>query len=659
MNNFFVRRYVIAGIFITIILLLAAKLFYIQVIDDHYSLYATKNVLRPIKQYPARGPILDRNGKVLVQNEVFYDITVIPKQVKPFDTIEFCKLLNIDKAEFDTRFQKALKYSPYLSSPFEKQLSAQAFASIQERLSEFPGFFWTPRYLRTYPDSVAAQFLGYIGEVTQRDIDRSGGKYKAGDYIGVTGVEKAYEDVLKGTVGVKNVIVNSHNEAQGSYENGAFDTAARAGERLRSSLDIRIQKLGEQLMQGKVGSIVAIEPSTGEILAFVSSPTYDPNLMVGRERGNNVAKMYKNPYDPLLNRPIQAYYPPGSSFKPLSALIALQEGIITPQTSYFCPGVYYVGNRTVKCLEPHGEVDMSGAVALSCNGYFTKLFQKLIDLNGFKKVDTTYTAWRNNVAKFGLGSRLGIDMPNEGKGNLPTAKYYDKVYHAGNWRSSTIYSLAIGQGELEATPLQLANIECIIANHGYYYKPHLIKGIGSQDIVKPEYTLKNYAGISANNFEPLIDGMQAVVDHGTAASSKIPGIVMCGKTGTAQVHGQDNSVFVAFAPRDHPKIAIAVVVENAGQGAHWAAPIASYIVEKYLTDSIKRPMDEFNRIKNANLMPDLSTYYSASKHAAARDSIKKAKMDTLHKKSAVKKVPAAKNNKLAYVAAPLKRRLNE
>lgn len=655
MNSFFVRRYVIAGIFITIILLLVGKLAYIQLIDDHYTIYATKNVLRPIKQYPARGPILDRNGKVLVQNEAFYDIMVIPKQVKPFDTLEFCRLLNIDKAEFDKRFEKAIRYSPNLASAFEKQLSAQAYASLQERLSEFPGFFATTRYLRTYPDSTAAQFLGYISEVTPRDIARGGGHYQPGDYIGVTGVEKAYEDVLRGTVGVKNVIVDSHNVQRGSYEDGRFDTAARAGERLRSSLDIRIQKLGEQLMHNKVGSIVAIEPSTGEILAFVSSPTYDPNLLVGRERGNNVTKMYNDPYSPLLIRPIQAYYPPGSSFKPLSALIALQEGIITPQTSYFCPGVYYVGNHPVKCLEAHGEVDLSGAVAGSCNGYFTKLFQKLIDLNGFKNVDTTYSAWRDNVAKFGLGSRLGVDMPNEGKGNLPTAAHYDKVYQRGHWRSATIYSLAIGQGELEATPLQLANIECTIANHGFYYKPHLIKGIGDKEIIKPEYTKKNYVGISASNFEPLIDGMQAVVDHGTAAASKIPGIVMCGKTGTAQVHGEDNSVFVAFAPRDNPKIAIAVVVENAGQGAHWAAPIASYLVEKYLTDTIRRPMDEFNRIKDANLLPDTNMYYHRSrshspvKHAA--DTAKKNVKNALPKKQ--------KNNVIAYIATPVKRRRYE
>jgi len=660
MNSFFVRRYVIAGIFITITILLVAKLFYIQVIDDHYSKYATKNVLRPIKQYPARGPILDRNHKVLVQNEIFYDITVIPKQVKPFDTLEFCKLLHIDKTEFDTRFSKAVRYGLNQSSIFEKQLSAQAYASIQERLSEFQGFFATPRYLRTYPDSVAAQFLGYISEVNDRDIKNSGGHYQPGDYIGATGVEKAYEDVLRGTVGVKNVIVNSHNEQMGSYENGVYDTAARSGERLISSLDIRIQKLGEQLMQNKVGSIVAIEPSTGEILAFVSSPTYDPNLMVGRERGNNVAKMYKNPYDPLLIRPIQAYYPPGSSFKPLNALIALQSGLITPQTSYYCTGAYKGG--LPHCDEPHGQSDLSRAIAVSCNTYFSSVFEKLMNVNGPRNIDTTFVEWRKKVSKFSFGERLGIDLPNEGKGFMPTAALYNKTFGVNHWRSNSILSLAIGQGELEATPLQMANIECTIANHGFYYRPHLIKAIGDKKITKDEYTQRNYVGIDGQYFEPVIDGMQQVVENGTARSSKIPGIIMCGKTGTAQnPHGKNHSIFVAFAPRENPKIAIAVIVENGGQGAWYAAPIASYIVEKYLTDTIRRPMDEFNRIKDADLMPDPTYYYSQIKKAAARDSIRKARADSLRKKPAVKSVSNKKNNnnKIAYSPSPVKRRYNE
>jgi len=660
MNSFFARRYIIAGIFISIIVILAAKLFYIQVIDKEYSIYATKNVLRQFKIYPARGPILDRNNKVLVQNDVFYDIMVTPKLVKPFDTLEFCKLLNIDKAEFDRRFQKAVKYSPNLASPFEKLLTASAYASLQERLSEFPGFDSVPRYLRSYPDSVAAQFLGYISEVTDADIKRSGGRYHPGDYIGETGVEKAYEDVLRGQVGIKNMVVDSRNIPQGSYMNGAYDTAARAGDRLISSLDLRIQKLGEKLMQNKVGSIVAIEPSTGEILAFVSSPTYDPNLLVGRERGDNAAKMYKNPYTPFLIRPIQAYYPPGSSFKPLNALIALQSGLITPQTSYYCTGAYKGG--LPHCDEPHGQSDLSRAIAVSCNTYFSSVFEKLMNVNGARNIDTTFVQWRKNVSKFSFGERLGIDLPNEGKGFLPTAQLYNKKFGVNHWRSNSILSLAIGQGELEATPLQMANIECTIANHGYYYTPHLIKAIGDKQIAKTEYLKKNYVGIDGQYFEPVIDGMQQVVENGTARSSKIPGIIMCGKTGTAQnPHGKNHSIFVAFAPRDHPRIAIAVIVENAGQGAWYAAPIASYIVEQYLTDTIRRPMDEFNRIENANLMPDPSFYYSQIKKSELRDSIRKQKADSLRKKGAIKSAATKKpsNSKTAFVQPALKGRKHE
>ncbi|WP_428328887.1 penicillin-binding protein 2 [Mucilaginibacter sp.] len=637
MNSFFERRYVIAGIFITIVFILLARLFYIQIIDDKYAIYANKNVLRQIVQYPARGPILDRNGKILVQNEPFYDITVNPREVKPFDTIELCKLLGIDKPGFDKRWAKAMKVSPNRPSIFEKQISVTTFASLQERLSEFPGFAPVTRYLRSYPDSVAAQFLGYIGEVTDKDIKRSNGYYHQGDYIGVTGVERSYEQVLRGQRGVKNLMYDSRNRPQGHYANGMFDTAAVAGERLTSSLDINIQKLGEKLMHNKVGSIVAIEPSTGEILAYVSSPTYDPNLMVGRERGNNAAALYKDPYTPFFIRPIQAQYPPGSSFKPLSALIALQEGIISPQTTYYCPGYYRAGNRVVTCnnREAHGLVNLSSAVAKSCNGYFSMVFQKIIDRDGAKQTEATFTNWRTNVNKFGLGSKLGLDMPGESRGNLPTPLHYDNVYKHGGWRSSTILSLAIGQGELETTPLQMANIECTIANHGYFYKPHLIKAIGTENIIKKEYTEKNYVGIDSLYFEPVINGMQAVVENGTAIRSKIPGIIMCGKTGTAQNnHGEAHSVFVAFAPRDHPKIAIAVVVENSGEGAHWAAPIASFIVEQYLKGSISAresgiTVDYF---ANANRLPDTATFlHHYKKKLLPADSIKKAKQDSVNK----------------------------
>lgn len=654
MNQFFERRYVIGGIFITIILILLARLFYIQIIDDKYALYATKNVIRRIIQYPARGPILDRNGRVLVTNDLVYDITVIPKEVKPFDTLEFCKLIGIDKPEFDKRFAKAIKYSPNLSSPFEKQLSPQLTASLQERLSEFQGFSVQPHPIRTYPDSVAAQFLGYIGEASPAKIASSHGYYNLGDYIGISGVEKSYEDVLRGQRGVENKMVDSRGVQKGSYANGAYDTLAVPGERLTSSLDLRLQKLGEKLMRNKVGSIVAIEPSTGEILAFVSSPGYDPNKLVGRDRGANYNQLHDNPYKPFLIRPIQANYPPGSSFKPLSALIALQEGVITPQTTYYCPGYYQAGNRRINCFhgERHGSVTLTSAVAHSCNGYFDMVFEKLINRNGPKQTDTSFTMWRNNVAKFGLGSRLDLDLPAEGPGYLPKASFYDKLYHRGGWRSSTVISLGIGQGELQATPLQLANIEATIANRGFYYKPHLIKSIGNKQIVKQEYTVKNYVGIEPQYFEPAIDGMQQVVEYGTAAGSKIPGIIMCGKTGTVQTSHGDHSVFVAFAPRENPRIAIAVVVENSGQGATWAAPIASFIVEKYLRDSItRRPSGiEPEYFMNKNLLPEIVVKTTPAQKAKA-DSIKKLKADSLRKKKPVKSANNKKQLPVRYLAA--------
>lgn len=659
MNSFFERRYVIAGIFIAIIFILLARLFYIQIIDPKYAIYASNNVRRPIIQYPARGPILDRNGKVLVQNEAFYDIMVTPIDVKAFDTAEFCKLLGIDKDGFNKRWEKACKHSIRQPSVFEKQLTAEAYASIQERLPEFPGFSSTTRYLRNYPDSVAAQFLGYIGEVHDNDIKRSNGYYRAGDFIGITGVERSYEDVLKGQRGVQNMMYDSKNRPQGRYANGAFDTAAVAGERLTSSLDLNIQKFGEKLMQNKVGSIVAIEPSTGEILCYVSSPTYDPNVMVGRERGNNAQKMYNDPYNPLFVRPIQARYPPGSSFKPLSALIALQEGVITPDLTYYCPGRYRAGNRWVYCNnhESHGLVNLSSAVAKSCNGYFSMVFQRLVDRNGAKATEAEFADWRAHVNKFGLGSKLGLDMPGESRGNLPTPLYYNNIYHKGGWRSSTVIALAIGQGELLATPLQLANLECTIANQGFFYKPHLIKAIGAKNVIKKEYLERNYVGIDSQYFKPVINGMQAVVESGTANHSKIPGIIMCGKTGTAQnSHGEAHSVFVAFAPRENPKIAIAVVVENSGEGAHWAAPIASFIVEKYLRGSVSARESGITPeyFENANRLPDLSTFFHGKGPKTPADTSKKTKKDSVSKqqKSAANKNKKDTTNK--YLAAQTK-----
>lgn len=662
MNSFFERRYVIQGIFIAIALILLIRLFYIQLIDDQYKLSADNNVLRKFILYPARGPIMDRNGKILVQNEPVYDIMVIPKQVEAFDTLEFCRLTGIDMDGFRKRLEKAENHSRYRASIFEKQLSAQMYASFQEKMFEFPGFYVQPRTVRTYPDSVAAQFLGYIGEVTDNIIEKSNGYYRPGDYIGVSGIEKSYETMLRGQRGIQNLLVDSKNVPQGSFANGRYDTTAIAGERLISSLDLRIQKLGEKLMQNKVGGIVAIEPATGEILAFVSSPTYDPNLMVGRERGNNIADIYKNPHRPFLIRPIQARYSPGSSFKPIDALIALQEGIITPQTIINCPGGYRAGNHWVRCEHVDGPTNLTKSIAKSCNTYYCNIFEKLINRQGPKNTTRSFIDWKNKVAKFGLGVKLDIDLPHENSGHLPTSQHYDQVFGVNRWRSSTIISLAIGQGEMLATPLQLANLECTIANRGFYYKPHLIKAIGDKKYIKKEFTLKNYVGIDAKHFESVIDGMEQVVQMpgGTAYATRIPGIIMCGKTGTVQnSRGKNHSVFVAFAPRDNPKIAIAVVVENGGYGSSWAAPMASYMIEKYLRDTITKPAAQVEYIMNANLLPELKGEKPKATPKKT-DSLKKTDPDSVKVKPTIRSAASLnlRPQPLAIVLSP-KRKENE
>ncbi len=616
MNIFFERKFVIQGIIIFTCIILLTRLFYIQVIDDSYFLSANNNVLRKLTVYPARGIIYDRNGKIIVQNEPVYDLMVVPKQTGFIDTLEFCKLLGLSKSQFLEKMKKARNYSPYKASIFEKQLSARVYAGFQERLFEYQGFFVQNRTVRKYPDSVAAHVLGYIGEVDENRIKKTNNYYQIGDYIGISGIERSYENILRGQRGTKIIMVDVLNREQGSYENGAYDTVAIAGEKLISSLDLRIQKLAEQLMQNKKGSVVAIEPSTGEILCFVSSPTYDPNLLVGRERGNNYIKLLKDSEKPLFIRPIMAQYPPGSIFKAVEALIGQQETLIFPETRFPCNGGYSIGNRMVKCEHNHSPLNLNESIAQSCNSYYCWLFKKLIDQGNYGSVEKNFLVWRDYILKFGMGKKLNIDLPNELGGLLPTVAFYDKYYGSGHWKSSTIISLAIGQGELGVTPLQMANTMAIIANRGYYYNPHLVKSIGDKLVKKKEYTTKNSVGIDTSYFTVVIDGMQQVVDHGTAYYAKIKDITMCGKTGTAQnPHGKSHSVFVAFAPRENPKIAIAVIVENAGYGATWAAPIASILVEKYLKDTVSRPAYYVDRILNADLIhPVVSEKKEDKKH---------------------------------------------
>jgi len=622
MNPYFARKFVIQGIFIATAVILLVRLFYLQIVNDKYLLSANNNVLRKILIYPARGVILDRKDRILVQNEPVYDVMVIPKEVKPFDTLAFCRLLEISNERFDKQFKKAVNQSIYRASVLEKQLSAKVYAAFQERLYQFPGFYVQNRTVRMYPDSLAAQFLGYIGEVNDKAIEKSKGFYAKGDYIGISGVEKSYEDLLRGQRGVQNLMVDAFNRPKGHFAEGRYDTLAVSGEGLKSSLDIELQKMGEKLMKHKIGSIVAIEPATGEILAFVSSPSYNPNQMVGRQRGNNYMKLLNNPYKPMFIRPIQAEYPPGSIFKIVNALVAQQLGLINPSTTFVCGGGYRHGNRVMGCTHVHGPMNLTQSIQYSCNTYYGYTFNRMVDHAGMRSVEG-YKKWQAAVAKFGIGSKLNIDLPNERKGLLPSADYYTKRFGSDKWTSSFNISLSIGQGELGITPLQMANVMAIVANRGYFYKPHLIKAIGANNVIKKEFTERINVGINSAYFISVIDGMSRVVNQGggTAVNSKIQGIEMCGKTGTVQnPHGADHSVFVAFAPRNNPKIAIAVIVENSGFGATWSAPIASLMVEKYLRDSITRPQAYMDRISNANLLP-----------AVARIS-KKPKIDTLKTK---------------------------
>lgn len=644
MDQLFNRKYIVQGLFIVIALILLGKLFYIQIISDKAFSSAESNVLRKIYKYPARGAILDRNMKVIVQNEPVYDLMVTPNEVKPFDTLALANALEITIDDVRKKLKKASAQSSYQATFFERQISVQSYARLQEIMYRFPGFRTQDRTIRHYPDSIAGQLFGYVKEVSPDDIEKSEGYYKPGDFIGKSGLERSYEDFLRGEKGVINTLYDAKNIAQGSYANGKYDINAVSGDRLISSLDIRIQRLGEELMKNKVGAIVAIEPSTGEILAFVSSPGYDPNQLVGKDWGKNYMSLIANPYRPQIVRPIAGQYSPGSSFKPVDALVALQDGAIDPNTTFFCPGFYMAGNHKVKCEHVDGTINMQRGIARSCNTYFCHVFQNIITKNGMKNQRQTYANWHEQIAKWGFGQKLGIDMPFEKKGIFYQADHYDKIY-GKRWGYTTVISQAIGQGEITSTPLQMANVMAAIANRGYYLKPHLIKGIGDKNVVKKEYVVKNYVGIDEKYFPIVIDGMRDAVNSswGTAKESQIPNIVMCGKTGTVQnPHGKNHSVFIGFAPMDNPKIAIAVIVENGGFGGSYAAPISSFIVEKYLTDSIKPRSNGYTvkAFSETNLLPALIDKTKKVKPTKL-DSLKLKKADSLKRvKDSLKIKPA-------------------
>lgn len=591
------KRYIIIAIFLVVASLFLIRLFYIQVISDKYSFLAESNVRRIITQYPPRGVIYDRDGRKMVSNEAAYDLMIIPRQIKDLDTNELCRLIDLDKHSFNIRLKKAKDFSQYKASIFLEQISQRSYGYLQEKLFRFPGFFVQPRTLRQYPYKAAAHLLGYVGEVNQTEIDKDT-YYKSGDYIGKSGIEKFYEEYLRGVKGEKIVLVDVFNREKGSFENGRFDKPQVPGLDLVSTLNIDLQVYGEELMRNKRGSVVAIEPSTGEILAMISSPAYDPNLLIGRIRTKNFSLLAADPLKPLFNRATQATYPPGSTFKMINGLVGLEMGVITPQSRFGCSGK---GSSPIACSHSHASpLDLVGAIEQSCNPYFWGTFRTTIERGGEGGTNANYTKWREHVMSFGFGGYFESDLPAHSRGNVPSEKYFSKIYGPKGWKAITIRSLSIGQGELLITPLQLANQAVIISNRGWYITPHIVKKVDDrvlefprkQTTIKPEY------------FEPIIVGMYDVFQgsHGTARWHQIEGITACGKTGTVEnPHGKDHSLFIAFAPAENPKIAIAVVVENSGFGASWAVPIATLMMEKYLKGEVKRTELE-ERMKTANLL---------------------------------------------------------
>jgi penicillin-binding protein 2 len=581
------RKIVVITLIVLASLVLLVRLFIIQVATSTYRVSAENNVLRYVTQYPARGLIYDRNGKLIVYNQAAYDLMVIPAQTsKDIDTSEFCDLLGISPAYFRERMKAASSYSKRVPSEFLKQISNETYARFQEKLFMYPGFYVQPRTLRKYSRPVGAHILGYVSEVDESTI-RKDPYYKAGDYIGKLGIEEAYEKILRGKRGVKIYLVDVFNRIKGAYNNGKMDTAAVQGSDIISSIDLDLQEYGEKLMQNKKGSIVAIEPRTGEVLSLVSSPAYDPGLLVGRIRSENYTKLLSDTtIQPLFNRALMARYPPGSTFKPINGLIALQEGVIQPSTEFACHNGYlFVG-----CHSHRSPLDLEDAIMISCNAYFCQAYRRVLENPKYITVTQAYEQWRNYLDEFGFGRVLGTDFVNELPGFIPQSTYFDRYYGKNRWKALNIISMAIGQGEILVTPLQMANMTAAIANRGFYYIPHAVKSVGKDMTIDKRFTTRHMIDIDTTNFEDIILGMEAAVNGGdekTAGVAALKDITVCGKTGTAQnPHGKDHSVFIAFAPKDDPKIAIMVVVENSGFGSTYAAPIASLMIEKYLTGKI-------------------------------------------------------------------------
>lgn len=593
------RKEIIQIVFVLVAFIFLVKLFFIQVVEESYKDLAQVNAIRKEIQYPVRGLIYDRNGKLIVYNNPEYDLMVILKEVERFDSVKFCNLFAIDSLQLrglfkgfftEIRNRKANELQPY---PFIRQLSNEDLAKIQDRLDEFPGFFIQARSTRAYMSKAGANALGYVSEISKGQLDGDkGDTYRQGDYMGQSGIEAFYEEYLRGQRGVKYLMRNKDGVIKGKYADGRYDTLSFPGQDLVSTLDLNLQEYGEYLMQGKAGSIIAIEPETGEILAMISGPSYDPTMLTGKRYSSNFVMISNDSLKPLFNRPLMAQYRPGSIFKIAQAMVALQEGVITPETRIRCD------RSIINCHGPHTNEDLRGAITNSCNPYFHGALRRMLNqgksTSPFDDTRIGLEEWNKHIRSFGFGKPLGIDLPSEKGGLVPSPAYYDRAYGGRPWKFSNIYSIAIGEGENLVVPLQMANFCATVANKGYYVTPHLIKSIGKSGKPLPQYMEKHFTTIDSAYFRIAADAMEEVVKSGTGQyRASLKDIIVCGKTGTVQNEPRpDHSVFIAFAPKHNSKIAVSVYVEFSGQGARAAASIASLMIEKYLLGQTQRPQIE-------------------------------------------------------------------
>ncbi|MBL7837590.1 MAG: penicillin-binding protein 2 [Bacteroidetes bacterium] len=610
------RLYVFLGALVAVGIIFITRLFFLQIVDTSNYYKAQAYGSNEITIYPARGTVVDRYGKLLVYNDASYDLMVVPQKAKNFDKVSLCRELLIDTTEFNKRLKKAARYNPREASVIYKNLPFHLYTRLQEVLYQYPAFYIETKIDRRYNINGAAHLLGYMGEVSERELEKDK-YYKPGDIKGITGLEKSDETYLRGIKGKKVVLVDKFSKTQGSFAGGKFDSLPTAGENIISSIDLDLQIYGEQLLANKTGSIVAIEPATGEVLCLINNPNYDPNLLVGQQRNRNFSALLLDPTKPLFNRALKAPYPPGSTFKTVQALIGLQEGVLTPETRYPCHGGYRMGSITVGCHPHASPLDLETSIAKSCNAYYCYVYRSVLDNPSYPSVQAAYLQWTKYLNSFGIGVKTGIDLPEESSGIVKQSNYFERVF-GKNWRSSNVVSISIGQGEIGLTPLQMANVAAILANRGYYYTPHVVRSIGDKNVVLEAYKKRHYTLIDRRHFDTVISGMAKVcIPGGTAGRTGIEGIEICGKTGTAQnPHGKDHSIFIAFAPRHNPKIAICCIVENGGFGADYAAPISNLLIERYLATDKTAPSSKpemQKRMLTANL---------TGKKLSASDSLK-------------------------------------